>query len=417
MGETRRFIDEIEYLLDGLIGTGTKSGQIIRSSIEEIVEKCFVKHEGEYSVNVGFCMKLKSHGALGIIFESLNDSDDPVVLNNLILLISALLYDVRRLDFFFKPELAIKIAKHCINVDIEAAVTNPVIEMLKCTQVFNMKTCENAFIYVSIWILSKWAFSSVTRRKEKEESKTDTDSGEFFDLLLKDEEMIEKVIKSCELFDETGEKAACLLDFLLNKKLIKMNESLIKLLDKIIKLKADNVTFMKLAVSLTGSSTTRIESRNLVFELIEKLIKISFPFKGEDIEILSLSCLINLIDRSEDYLMDEFRYFKISYEQSGYNDTHELSLLQLLAYEYKKCPCNLKLHKSLLVMILGFICRQNRTNIEVISRTINNENVFNELKGEVIIIATNFLLQQQQQEDEDVIVIERLNEIISTFKK
>ena len=149
--------------MDGLTVTGPKSYQTIHASIEEIVGKCFIRDKvtGEYSVNVGFGMKLKSHGALGIIFESLNDTNDPIVLNNLILLITSLLYDVRRLDFFFKPELAIKIAKHCFTViDIELSV----IEMLKCTQVFNKKSSENGhvLIYVAIWILSKWAFSSVT---------------------------------------------------------------------------------------------------------------------------------------------------------------------------------------------------------------------------------------------------------------
>lgn len=426
MGETRRFIDEIEYLLDGLTttkNTGPRSNQAVRGSIEEIVEKCFMKDKitGEYSVNVGFGMKLKSHGALGIIFESLNDTNDPIVLNNLILLITALLYDVRRLDFFFKPELAIKIAKHCFA--LVEGIEISFIKMLKCSQIFGKKVNENiedfeVLIHVAIWILSKWAFSSVTSR-----TANSTNTCLFFDLLLKDDNLVKRVFEACELFNEAGEKAAGLLDCLLNRKLIKNEDSsCLGLLDKIIKSKYENLVFMKLAVSLSGGSLKRITRRNF-FELIENLIKISFPFRGE-IEILSLSCLINLIDRSDDSLMDEFRYAhgaSVGDDIEETNITSTNTTLQIITIEYCKCPVEFQLHKSLLALILGFICRQNRTNIEVISRTIGNELVFDELKREILSVASNFAFQQQQQqsgEDEDIkMIVDRLNEVISTFKK
>lgn len=405
MGETRRFIDEIEYLLDGLTATGPKSNQTIRVSVEEIVEKCFNNKRDDYSVNVGFGMKLKSHGALEIIFEALNESDDPVVLDNLVLLITALLYDVRRLDFFFKPELAIKISKHCIYRDSDS--DNLHFKMLKCTQVFNnvdIKSSKDSFLYAGIWILSKWSFSSVTTKT----------NNSFFDLLLKETELLKKLIKICgdehELI-EIGEKTAGLLDCLLNRKLLndfkEREEDLIALFDEIIENQNKNLTFMKLAVSLTGSSIGKTIKN--FFETVKKLINLTFPFKGE-LEILYLSCLINLIDRCDENFMDEFRYKTFK----------EDNLLKYLTREYYNCPLEFKLHKSLLALVLGFICRQNRTNIEVMSRVNEDETVFNDLKKEILNVATNFSLQQQKQQhqqEEDALVIDRLNEIILTFKK
>lgn len=387
-------------------------------------------------------MKLKSHGALGIIFESLNDTTDPIVLNNLILLISALLCDVRRFDFFFKPELAIKISKHCFDFDVKL-VDNQICEMLKCTQIFNKntKTFDNPFVYFSIWLLSKWAFSSVTTTRNNGRGTSDnngaigdTYSSYFFDLLLNDKDLIKKLIETCEIFNETGEKAASLLDYLLNRKLLLIDDSLIFLLDKIILKSKNNINFMKLAVSLTGSSM-KIESKAFYFDLIKNLIKNSFPLKGDEVEILYLSCLINLIDRSDDTLMDEFRIISysdlINDDQISNNSNEALStctskklnsysLLQIITMEYINCPFDLQLQKSLLSLTLGFICRQNRTNIEIMSKTINNDNLFNELKKEIMTVSSNFLLQQQQQQQKDEdekIVIERLNEIILTFKK
>ena len=344
MGETRRFIDEIEYLLDGLIGTG--SNETIRSSIEEIVKKCYsTGTDGEFIVNSGFGMKLKSHGALEKIFESLNDTNDPVVLNYLVLLISALLYDVRRLDFFFKPELAIKIAKHCIKTD--SVLTCEVIEMLKSSQVLNKSSCENPFTYFAIWLLSKWAFSR---------------NAEFFNLLSSDQNLIKILVETCENQDEIGEKSSDLLDFLLNRKLIKIEEKdTLYLLQKLL-VKTSKVSFMKLAVSLTASAI-KFESSDVFFHLIKSIMKITFPLNGEEVEILSLSCLINLIDRSEDTLMDEFRYIQdeavesdiksdgeiinnlnndssvkisVRHSDSSACSVNNKSLLQLLAFEYCK---------------------------------------------------------------------------------
>lgn len=408
MGETRRFIDEIEYLLGGLNDTGPKSDKTIRSSIEDIVEKCFTRSDkknnnGDYSVNVGFGMKLKSHGALGTIFEALHSSNDPVVLDNLVLLITALLYDVRRLDFFFKPELAIKLSKHCIN---SVSSDDEILEMLKCTQLFSnvkgsFKASKDVFMYVAIWILSKWSFSSVTTRN---------DCGSFFNLLTNEPDLLKKVVDVCKESEEmeVGEKAAGLLDCLLNRKLLLRNEqSLMDLLESIIKTKNENITFMKLAVSLTGAAplTTKL------LHLIESFIKISLPLVKGEIEILSLTCVVNLIDRCDDSVLDEFRYRAFADE--------DCNLLQYLTKEYFNCPKDdekFELHKSMLALILGFICRQNRTNIEVMSRAIDDEKLFNELKCDIYSVASKFYIQQQGQST-DEIVMERLNEIILTFKK
>ena len=109
-GETRRFNDEIEYLLDGIQSTSV-SVSLVLSSLQEIIDKCFDANTKK--INVSFAMKLKSHGAFGIIFDSLQNETDPRILDMLVVLVVGLLYDVRRMDFFLKAELALKLINYC----------------------------------------------------------------------------------------------------------------------------------------------------------------------------------------------------------------------------------------------------------------------------------------------------------------
>lgn len=405
MGETRRFIDEIDYLLDGLRITGPKSLPTIRASLEEIIEKCFDSLSAKFSVNVAFGMKLKSHGALGTIFECLDECDDPVVLDNLVLLIGGLLYDVRRLDFFLKPESSIKLARHCLE-RTAAAVSDSLIDKLKCTQVFKEVntadwTEKEIFMHVAIWLLYKWTFSSVTSKEAV-----------FFSLLLKETELLKQIIAVINgaSKDKISEQAAGLLDALLNNRkcssLVEvLKDELIGLLGKLSK-KSSSLVHMKLVVSLTGSplGPSLQDQQDFFFEIVKNLIKIGVGSdNGEEVKILSLSSLINLIDRCDDFILDEFRYKIV---EDG------VSLLECLSKEYSNPKSDASMQKSLLALLLGFLCRQNRTNLQVMLRTAGNDNV----KGEIFTVASNFLQKMGVSNDSDRVVIDRLSEIVLTFK-
>lgn len=427
VGETRRFVDEIEYLLEGLQTVGPKSLQTVRSSLQEIVGKCFKK--GSNEVDLAFGMKLKSHGALGTIFESLNQVEDATVFDNLLVLVAGLLYDVRRLDFFFKPQLAIKLAKHCIlkessSVDLDSAV----VEKLKGTLVFtNLEGIltewngRELFEYLGIWILFKWSFSSITT--------SGGDCSSFFDLLSKETELLTatiKVVADSSAKRENREKSASLLDCLLNRKnfdLKALSDHLTNLLQSIISISTTSVTTMKLAVSLSGSDI----GKNLVgqvgvdefFSVIQDLMKIMFAGKrGEtDVEILALSSFINLIDRCDDSVMDEFRYQK--FEDCS---SEASSILQFLTTEYTSNCSNESSQKSLLALALGFICRQNQTNVQVMLKAAADDDKKELLRRDIYSVASKFLLQQEQQQQakeagsDDCLISDRLKDIILTFK-
>lgn len=406
VGETRRFIDEIDYLLEGLQSTGSKSLPAIRSSLKEIVGKCFRRGTGE--VDLAFGMKLKSHGALGTIFESLNSThDDPVIFDNLLLLIAGLLYDVRRLDFFFKPQLAIQLAQHCLLADSWCEV----VDKLKGTQVFtNLDGIEEwnqmeVAYYVGIWILFKWSFSSITT--------TSSNDCSFFDLLSKEPELLLKLIQITSDSSSKSvirEKSASLLDCLLNRKnfsMAQLNEHLTELL-KIVIDDGDRVVFMKLAVSLSGSEIGKMlasKGTEGFFATIQDLMKL-IP-KGDDVEILALSCLVNLVDRCDDSLLDEFRYQKA---------VDSSSLLQSLTLQYNN-ENQSEARKALLALALGFICRQNQTNVQVMFKAANQNS--SALKAEIYSVASKFLLQQGKSEEDSEggrLINDRLKEIIMTFK-
>lgn len=416
VGETRRFVDEIEYLLDGLQASGPKSLPTIQASLQEIVSKCFKK--GSNAVDLAFGMKLKSHGALETIFEAVQELEDLVVFDNLLLLVAGLLYDVRRLDFFFTPQLAIKLARHCMRV---TESNDALCHRLKGTQVFtNLEGIESwngeeLYEYLGIWILFKCSFSSLTTRGGGDNNAND-DSVSFFDLLAKETELLGELIKTAADLGakrEIREKSASLLDCLLNRKNFVFSSGLDAQLTDLLKdliSGSTDLVFMKLAVSLSGSEIGKnyfkAVGTETFFASIQALMKILIQKNGDDTEILALSAFINLIDRCDDSVMDEFRYQKFE---------DDASLLQTLTVLFN--PANAQ--KSLLALALGFICRQNQTNIQVMCKTAGEELV-SSLKEEIYSVSSEFLLRQENDcgdmMNDGQLINDRLKEIVLTFK-
>lgn len=427
-GETRRFIDEIEYLLDGIQNppsSNTKPTQFIVSSLQEIIEKCFDPSTNK--LNVNFSMKLKSHGALGIIFESLQSESDPRILDLLVVLVVGLLYDVRRIDFFFKPDLALKLAEYCF-LDSGSGPKERSIDILKASQLFTSDTTPNTSVYeyVGIWILYKWTFSSLTT----------TNNSSFFGLLKEEQGILNRIISIIKERADTeiGKKTAGLLDYLIINGIIDLKKYSKDLVGLLLKENMKVVTFMKLAVSITGSPLFGKGSeltREEFFELIQLFTEASSSFEdisgntskaeeSSDLPVLALSCLINLIDRCSDSFIDEFRYQKCK-------NSSKLSLLEFFteaAYDKDN-----EYTSTLLALLLGFICRQNRTNLQVMLSCRPSSPTCS-LKKEIFTVASNFYLQQEKsmrkaynsdsghpKEKEDAeIIAERLNEIILMFK-
>lgn len=378
-------------------------------------------------MNVNFSMKLKSHGALSVIFDSLLDETDGRILGKLLLLVVGLLYDVRRMDFFFKPELAIKLVKYCFNGDVNHLKDSC---FLRSSQLFlNQKLIKDCEIYdnVGVWILYKWSFSSLTSSKN---------SSSFLSLLKVEFDLLIRVMK---IVREGNEKAAGLLDYLIINGVIDLKEfssNLMDLFKEIIsKMRYQNetdfVSFMKLAVTISGSPLFGKGSKlikNDFFELVQSLSElINCEIKDRDINILALSCLINLIDRCNDSFIDEFRYQK-------YIKSPNMTLLEYYTNQYSINSSSASSEKddtsSLIALLLGFICRQNRTNLQVML-SFSSEPKY--LKNEIFTVASNFYRQQEKNISKNLdsefefetetetcdseIIIERLNEIIFTFKQ
>ena len=133
-----------------------------------------------------------------------------------------------------------------------------------------------------------------------------------------------------------------------------------------------------------------------------------------------------MTDRCDDSFIEEFRYQK-------YKKSSSFSLLEHFTEEYNKYKfppnsngsdiSNESDISTLLALLLGFICRQNRTNLQVM---LSVPSCGTNLKKEIFTVASNFYLQQEKSlkrsggdgnEEDAGIVIERLNEIILTFKQ
>ena len=128
------------------------------------------------------------------------------------------------------------------------------------------------------------------------------------------------------------------------------------------------------------------------------------------------------MDRCNDSFIDEFRYQKCK-------NSLNLTLLEYLTRKYVDfATCHGSDNETtalstLLALLLGFICRQNRTNLQVILSFPSVE--ASSLKKDIFTVASNFYLQQEKslkrtchnnREDTEIIV-ERLNEIILAFKQ
>jgi hypothetical protein len=450
VGETRRFIDEIDYLMDGL-DTASNSPQIVRESLQDLVRKAV---KGSNSSDFG--LKLKSHGALATIFETVSNAAklDKTIQLYLIVLVTGLLYDVRRLDFFFKVDLMLILAKHCIieysedddsdNNDDDDDNTNTntnsnnnnhsnnnsvfrceMEKYLKESTLFSSIDCskwtlKNIYNYIGLWILSKWSFSSITTSS----SSYSSSNCEFFCPNL-----INKIIsffsnESNSQPPEISEKAAILLDCLLNNTAISSELwAKIDLAALLASLPLNSIDSMKLAVSITGSPMgidyltvpAANQNENESFGLVRKLVQISFASCGlgeeqAQIQILALSCLINLVDRCEEAVIDEFRFVCMV------QDSKE-SLLQLIVKRFfdeneTSATSELSaLHKSLHALLLGFLCRLNRTNLAVVKDSAASDATL--LLSEMEQSASKFLSQANEKDEG---LIERLNDILKTIK-
>ena len=363
-------------------------------------------------------MKLKSHGALGIIFDSLQNETDPRILDMLVVLVVGLLYDVRRMDFFFKAELALKLINYCFK-DKKDKNTFEGMDILKASQLFTSLKVEKDEIYdfVGIWILYKWTFSSLTSKN----------NSSFFASLAQEPEIIKRTIEIVKRGgDEIGKKAAGLLDYLIiNTDMKEFSLDLIDLLKDLIEKQQQqqqqeessfsDVSFMKLAVSITGSPLFGKHCeicKEEFFEFIQEFSELASA-KSEDISVLAWSCLINLVDRCNESFIDEFRYQKYASTQ--------LNLIEFYTEEYHRVNNdneNSNHLTTLILLLLGFICRQNRTNLQVML-SANDCGSDSDLKKEIFTVASNFYLQQEKSlklSGENEIIVERLNEIILTFK-
>ena len=338
----------------------------------------------------------------------------------LVVLVVGLLYDVRRMDFFFKAELALKLINYCFK-DKKDKKNFEGMDILKASQLFTSLKVEKDEIYdfVGIWILYKWTFSSLTSKN----------NSSFFASLAQEPEIIKRTIEIVERGgDEIGKKAAGLLDYLIiNTDMKIFSFDLIVLLKDLIKKQQQqqkqeeessdsdsDVSFMKLAVSITGSPLFGKQceiGKEEFFEFIQEFSELSSA-KNEDISVLAWSCLINLVDRCNESFIDEFRYQKYANSQ--------LNLIEFYTEEYHRVNNNNENSNhftTLILLLLGFICRQNRTNLQVM---LSANNCDCHLKKEIFSVASNFYLQQEKSlklSGENEIIIERLNEIILTFKQ
>ena len=309
------------------------------------------------------------------------------------------------------------------------------IDILKSSQLFTNVPVSRDEIYefVGIWMLYKWTFSNLTSKS----------SSSFFPLEAS-EIIFKRIIKIIKIgSEEIGKKASGLLDYLIMNSLLDMKEFSIDLIDllknviekHLLNVKRD-VSFMKLAVSITGSplfgKQSEVEKEEL-FEFIQDFTELASNSDNDNentdngnVTILALSCLVNLTDRCDDSFIEEFRYQK-------YKKSSSFSLLEHFTEEYNKYKLPLNSNRSdisnesdistLLALLLGFICRQNRTNLQVM---LSVPSCGTNLKKEIFTVASNFYLQQEKSlkrsggdgnEEDAGIVIERLNEIILTFKQ
>ena len=154
---------------------------------------------------------------------------------------------------------------------------------------------------------------------------------------------------------------------------------------------------------------------------------------------MRLSCLINLIDRCDDEIMDEFRFkcLQLTENNDPINSiSPQVSFLQYLSKQFASKSINSEpvpvavelksMHRSLHALVLGFISRKNRTNLEVMRQSFDSINQIDidHFQEEILLLVTNFTDQLQKNNNnnskkcpEQELIFTRLNEIIVTLTK
>ncbi|ORX88702.1 hypothetical protein K493DRAFT_75853 [Basidiobolus meristosporus CBS 931.73] len=107
LGESKRFSDEMEYVLDGLDPTQALS--VRRASGLELVRKL---------LSSSFSMKLRAHNCIPKIYELLRDQIDPIMLGCRALMLCLLMRDKRNLEF-------LPLEDHCMELLKDLLTTEP----------------------------------------------------------------------------------------------------------------------------------------------------------------------------------------------------------------------------------------------------------------------------------------------------
>ncbi|KAK9768029.1 hypothetical protein K7432_001665 [Basidiobolus ranarum] len=107
LGESKRFNDEMEYVLDGL--DPTQSLSVRRTSGLELARKL---------LSSSFSMKLRAHNCIPKIYELLREQNDPIVLACRAFMLCLLMQDKRNLEF-------LPLEDHCMELLMELLTIKP----------------------------------------------------------------------------------------------------------------------------------------------------------------------------------------------------------------------------------------------------------------------------------------------------
>lgn len=351
-GERTRFIDELEYLLDELVVKDAKELSssrlaLICGSLDDLIDKTCRGQEAHS--NSFFGLQLKSHGVLLKIFESLAPegkliSGDGVHLR-LVILIAHLLPDVRRLDFFVPSEVALTLVNFLFCAKGSEDEHWKLLEKSPIFANVNLKGVEEYASFLAIWILTKMTLATLNTPDR------------FSDLLSERQTLMGKLIDGCfapfprVIRDRSGALLDALCTVSDNGDQITWPESLIERLINEAHTLASQSLF-KFAVSLTGSSEGASFLARSSPEAAYNLMALLLSVEDSDLKPLALSCLVNLLDRAPESVIDTLR-FKISGETD--------SIISKMAELFAQDSTNL-----LLGLALTFSTHQNRTNAEVI---------------------------------------------------
>lgn len=155
-GENSRFLDEIEYLVEGL-RTGSVLSRLL--CLEELLGKAFGCRK--------FGPKMRAHGMLTKSIEYLGPlvlEGEPRAGAGVALLIVGLCHDIRHLDAFISHSLLISVAQHLQSGKSESFHFK---EHLAATQIFKeIPVAYHTNEIVSLWLLAKLAQQSSKTTRE-----------------------------------------------------------------------------------------------------------------------------------------------------------------------------------------------------------------------------------------------------------